>query len=161
MGSSRKTVDGEIMKIEPVSYKYSIFIILICSFVLLPFNGCSSSNKEVYELQEKCGKRCEEYFKKEIIDKGIGGGIWKYENHYNIKQNKCIMLAIFYESKIGDFKHGTMKKVIDVNENKGFGIFVYSCEEKNKCVVDMCEIMGNKCNSEKEWDLLVKPYMEE
>src|SRR5262245_32857109 len=54
----------------------------------------AQSNKELYELQERCGKRAEEFFRREY---GTGSpkteyGItmsFNYENHYSARLNKC------------------------------------------------------------------------
>jgi hypothetical protein len=53
------------------------------------------SQKDLYELQERCGRRAEEVFRR-----GWGDGVnvkvngmtmmASYENHYNIKMNKCL-----------------------------------------------------------------------
>lgn len=139
-----------------------IIIIIICSFFLLPHNTYSSS-KEDYELQEKCGKRCDEMFRK---DYGNGtdnkGMISNYQNHYNKKLNKCFFLimntSVSRNKKTNKVESLIMRNLFDVNENKEYGSFVrwsYSFTPND------CRVLEKYCKSESEWDSLVKPYMEE
>jgi hypothetical protein len=121
----------------------------------------SSSIKEDYELQEKCGRRCEEVFKKDhgngIINNEQVSGIITYHNHYNRKLNKCFYIV----ENVGVRKNQNninykMKFFWDINEMKSYGYFNYGNNSDLSC-----DVLGKKCKSEREWDLLVKPYMEE
>ena len=139
-----------------------IIIILVCSFFLLPQNTYSSS-KEDYGLQVRCGKQTSEFFKKEYGD-GIsthkdGQMISGYQNHYNKKLNKCFIIitsTVYPKDKKTDVL--LMKGIYDFNENKEYGSFS-KYQNNNSPIV--CILSGKKCNSEKEWDSLVNPYMEE
>jgi hypothetical protein len=51
-----------------------------------------------------------------------------------------------------------MKKFFDVNENREYGSLI-QFENDNK--PSTCRILEKDYDSEKEWDLIVKPYMEE
>lgn len=131
----------------------SVLIIFIISIV-----GCSPS-KEDYQLQEQCGKLCEEYFKKEhgdgvFDDKEHSGSIF-YKYHYNKKINKCFILLDENGYKRSDDELYGMKSLLDMNEKKKYGFFY------NIGTSTICEFMEKKCKSEKEWDSLVKPYMKE
>ena len=123
-------------------------IILICSFCLITSNTYSSSIKEDYELQEKCGKSCKELFSQKY---DLGNGSF-YNSHYNKKMNKCFISILHLGGPL------TIKRkiLLDVHGNKDYGIFTHRVEG-----IIICEVLDTKCNSEKEWDLLVKPYMEE
>ena len=140
---------------------WGIILLLIFSFLFLPRNIYSSSKEEDYRLQEKCGKQCEEMFKKEF-----GNGLTSdenssmfsgYQNHYNKKLNKCFIL-VTTKSYLKDKKKDVLltKELVDINENKYYGSFSKSGGMTVNCIVS-----GEKCKSEEEWDLLVKPYMEE
>jgi hypothetical protein len=137
-----------------------IIILLICSFFLLPQNTYSKSNKEDYELQEKCGKRSNEFFNKEYDNGTVktkdGTTTTYYTNHYNKKQNKCLLLLksthIFNDKKKG---YRYSENLLDIDENQEYGYFI----ENGKNIV--CFVLDKECKSEKEWELLVKPYMEE
>lgn len=115
----------------------------------------SGNTKEVYELQERCGKRAGEWFK-EFLDKepsDAEGTQWTttYTNHYNSRLNKCFAVAKHVGTYIG-------KSLWDINENKKYGSGTFS--EGGKGYFD-CELVGKTCHSEQEWDALVKPYMEQ
>lgn len=117
------------------------FILLLFGVVLFIFVGCVDNNKEDDQLQAKCGKNSEEFFKKSYD--AVYSGF--YASHYNKKRNKCYML--FYNPV-------TKRKILyDVNKSNLRGMFssdgVY------------CFVYEKKCKTEKEWDELVQPYMEE
>ena len=134
---------------------------MIFSFSFLPQNIYSSSKEEDYRLQEKCGKRCDEMFKKElgngITSDESSSMISSYQSHYNKKMNKCFIL-VKETSYLKDKKRDVIlnKELIDINENKYYGSFSKYGGMTNNCIVS-----GEECKSEEEWDLLVKPYMEE
>jgi hypothetical protein len=120
----------------------------------------------VYELQERCSKRAEERFKKEypstIVSNKDGTLMVNYTNHYNRRLNKCfvVLTAISIpENKETKVMFGVSrdKTLWDINENKQYGAF----SEFSKSGLVQCEVMEKHCNSESEWDALVKPYMED
>jgi len=122
--------------------------------------------KEAYELQERCGKSAEEFFKKYcgdyIVTNKAGRIVSNYTNHYNRKLNKCFILVTqtsFPKDKETREELGisTDKTLWDINENKGCGAFL----KFDKGGLMYCEVLGKDCKSESGWDALVKPYMEE
>lgn len=143
--------------------KYSIYILI---HILMIFGIASAvyaaSVREEYELQEKCGKRCEEIFKKEnqfVKTTSDGQMLSGYQNHYNKKLNKCFILietTNYPNDKKTDILY--MKWIFDVNENKEYGSV--NKFRKNPSVSG-CYVLERTCTSVREWDLLVKPYMEE
>ena len=110
-----------------MSKKYMGIIILICLFLLISTNTYSSSIKEDYELQERCGKRCEEYFKKEfgngIISNEEVSGVKNFQNHYNKKLNKCFILITDTGFIKNNNKIYKSKSLLDINEKKDYGFF--------------------------------------
>lgn len=124
--------------------------------VPIVFGGSSEKSKipDLYELQERCGKHCEEVFVKKYGD-GYKNppleSFYEYESHYNKKLNKCIMLVKTHTIfKNGNNEWGT--EILDINENKLLG----------RCFTESsCYILDKKCKSEEEWNSLVKPYMTE
>jgi hypothetical protein len=145
----------------------TLWIITICVLFLLPLDVYSSSNKEDYELQERCGKRCEEYFKNKygpgFIESELGNEFSYYENHYNKKLNKCFIYLVVVKIIVETKKIRTSKYLRDIHENKDYGSFIDVSDmiEKNVEPYIKCVLLDKTCNSEKEWNLLVKPYMEE
>jgi hypothetical protein len=131
--------------------------------------GYAASNKEVYELQERCGKRAAELFQKYFGINGIsndkdGQRLSNYTCHYNRKLNKCFMLITSRgypkdKKEQKNFGASTDKGLWDINENKNYGQF-FKFDKAAKTTMT-CEVLEKSCNYEGEWDLLVKPYMEE
>ena len=119
--------------------------------------------KEEYELQEKCGKRCEEIFKKDYghgyQNKKDSRTVLNYENHYNKTLNKCFML-IFSKTYFKEKTSGVliMKSLEDVNDHKEYGNF---SQFDKQTFPSNCSVLGKSCKSEEAWDSLVKPYMED
>ena len=113
--------------------------------------------KEEYDLQERCGKQCEEFFKDEygngVIDEEGELEKTNYQYHYNKKLNKCFIVLTTNGLVKNDNKIYKIKVFIDVNENQDYGSFY------NIGTFTICNVLDKKCISESEWDLLVKPYM--
>ena len=113
---------------------------------------------EAYELQERCGKQAEEIFKKEprSTDEDYRTLVHSYTNHYNKKLNKCFILF----KDTGFYKKEThiSSTISDVNENKDYGTYFKTVKNKKPF---LCNVNGKYCNSEGEWEALLKPFMEE
>src|SRR6516162_8673032 len=90
---------------------------------LLSFSTYASAqpNKELYELQERCGKRAAEVFEREYIQ--IPNNKLNYENHYNARLNKCFYLeiSISYDRQDGKPTIFTLMRLYDLNDNKEYG----------------------------------------
>ena len=154
-----------------------LFCILIAFFTIsfVSLVGCNQSPKEQppvslsnqdndrkvdYQLQESCGKSSRELFTErygngllQIDNQNI---IVSYKNHYNKKLNKCFIL-LKSETVVKREIIQTLITLGDLNENKEYGRFQFTKE--NQFVG--CVLLEKECKSESEWDLLVKPYMEE
>lgn len=141
--------------------KRTLFLSILIVFFTISFLsivGCNPS-KEDDQLQEQCGKLCEEYFKKEygdgvFDDKEHSGSIF-YKYHYNKKMKKCFILFNEHGYKRSDDKLYGRKSLLDINEMKQYGLFY------NIGTSTVCDVLGKKCKSEGEWDALVKPFMTE
>src|SRR5208337_5472390 len=81
------------------------------ALMLVLVAGCSNSQKVNYELQEKCGKAAAKYFADNYTIT-----VSRYENHYNVKLNKCFIKVIF-----PSYAHTDNFHLIDLNENKMLG----------------------------------------
>jgi hypothetical protein len=163
MGLTRKTLYGRIMKGIYIKKNSSVIVLLFVVLFLLA--GCAgfSEDKKVedikvaYKLQERCGQKCEEFFK-EKYGNGIlndGKRIVTYQNHYNKKLKKCLIIlnTNFFSKNIN--KGYKEKFLLDVSYKRGYGFF------HNSGTFTFCDVEKNRCNSEEEWVSLVKPYMEE
>jgi len=122
--------------------------IMVIAFTL-SLAGCNFLNfiKKQSPLQEQCNKQCEawskSYMQKYPSDK------LTYESHYNKRLNKCFMLVTYSKSQLKSLK--------EISENKMYGSLLV--KQNSKTLI--CNVLENKCKTEKEWDALVKPYMEE
>jgi hypothetical protein len=140
--------------------KCQCIIIMVCLLFLISPSIYSSSIKEDIELQNRCEKSCEEFFKQKygnsIIDTKDESGIRNFHNHFNKKLNKCFILIINtgFKKDIDNTSY-KWKSLWDINENKQYGSFQYL-----RMVIN-CDVLDKKCNSEREWDSVVRPYMEE
>jgi hypothetical protein len=122
----------------------------------------AQSAKELYELQERCGRRAEETFKKEwganIVNSRDIQMVANYENHYSTRLNKCFYLEI--STSHDQAKHTSVKslRLFDLNDNKEYATFI---EGLPGLVLLMCDVRGKQCQSETEWRELIKPLMED
>jgi hypothetical protein len=123
--------------------------------LLVGSSGRSQPNKEQYELEERCGKRADEVFRREYETKEEKDSLFNYRNHYNPRLNKCFFLEIS-TSMIGRHTMATMYRLFDLNENKELGNFYKASDGVMSCVVGT-----HSCASEAEWNTLISPYMGE
>jgi len=123
-------------------------------------SGEKSKIKDLYELQERCGKRCEDFIEREYRTKGV---YVKYENHYNRKLNRCfVLIKQDYTSK--DENNNSMthhiEDLYDVNEHKYYGHYSGFWDDIQDDSIS-CKVLDKRCKSKVEWNSLVKPYMTE
>lgn len=112
----------------------------------------AQGRREIYELQERCGKRAEQIFEKDFpadARKGSEG----FENHYNVRLNRCFMLEenTIISTDQGKTYSTKLLTLIDINDNKIYGSF----SPLN------CDVRETKCHSELEFRALIRPLMEE
>jgi hypothetical protein len=182
MGLTRSTLYGRIItRRGRCEMKRKIFLSILLIFFTTSFMfliGCNNHNiikeqlsplekkiKGDDELQKQCGKKSEEYFKKEY-----GGGILNgekgerltssYTDHYNKKFHACFILINSAEfiNTSGKIESIRMKTFFDLNENREYGSLIQFENDNKPC---NCRILEKYCDSEKEWDSIVKPYMED
>jgi hypothetical protein len=121
-------------------------------------------NKVLYELQERCGKRAAEFFRREY-----GTGLPKteygitmrfnYENHYSARLNKCFFLEIAVSWEKGKLDSSKNMRLFDLNDNKELGN--YDDGFCDGCGPISCKVQDKVCRSESEWRQLLKPFMED
>ncbi len=125
----------------------------------------AASATEEYALSERCGKRAEEFYREAKKEADRASRIWFYENHYSRTLNRCFAVEIsrsFAENKSDTAKSYWVVtySLFDMNDHKQFaeydGTEHWGIEEKMAC-----EVKGVSCRSKKEWDNLVKVYMQD
>jgi hypothetical protein len=147
----------DMKKISPVISLSFLVLFLLVGCVEFLEDRKLEDIKVDYQLQERCGKKCEEFFK-EKYGNGIlndGKRIVTYQNHYNKKLKKCLIIlnTKFFSKNIN--KGYKEKFLFDVNYKRGYGFF------HNSGTFTFCDVERIRCNSEEEWVSLVKPYMED
>ena len=138
---------------------------LIITFVLtiLSAEVLAADNtllKTEYDLQERCGKRAEEIYRKDwgkvgVINHKDYQEIGNFTNHYNKKLNKCFILT----SSQQYWTNHTYKEYYelwDINDNKLNGSY-YGGNPLGASL--QCNVIDTLCNSYKAWESLTKPFM--
>lgn len=76
--------------------KLALAAFTLCQVFFMSLTHAAPS-KEEYELQERCGKRADDWFRKTWGDGTVKGnaGIATYRNHYSPAQNKCFVLLTY------------------------------------------------------------------
>src|SRR5262245_21739046 len=122
-------------------------------------------NKQLYEQQERCGKRAAEVFKRKysppVAKLEHGQMTFRYENHYSSRLSKCFFLEIAnaYERIDGKPTISKRMRLFDLSDNKEYGVFVGSiCDG---CGPMACSVQDKVCQSESEWRQLLKRFMED
>ena len=125
----------------------------------------AQSNKEKYELEERCGKRAAQYFSEQYgngYDKSNGMTTFiSFRNHYNLRLNKCYVLLVtrmHIDSWAKEEEVRTLE-LLDLNENNKFGTYIGSSTSVKP--PSMCEVKDGLCHSEIEWWNMTKQYMED
>ena len=82
----------------------------------------------------------------------------EFTNHYNAKLDACFYLVTVKQST------GTLRKLLfDINERELYGEYLgpATYESPAASLPKACRVAGFYCASGREWDVLVKSYMEE
>jgi hypothetical protein len=144
----------------------------LCGIFILSLASTKSfaaTAKEQYELSAQCGEQARNWFEKEYPD----GNVWKkdtsgqsissFENHYSASYNSCFVVTtmerINYKEKPSNLN--TLKVLWDLNDHKTVGNFASIHYTKPpSAIILFCEVKKIRCDSEDEWNALVRPYME-
>ncbi|MBI1821579.1 MAG: hypothetical protein HY036_01435 [Nitrospirae bacterium] len=120
-------------------------ILLLALFIicLFPIQGWADSLEEEYKLKDMCEKKVKEFFK-ENYDKTVA----RYQSHYNKKLKMCFILVT--ETTIWGF----YDEIFDVDGKKRYGQNLFTNNMRR------CSVLEKYCESDKEFEKLIKPYME-
>jgi hypothetical protein len=143
-------------------WRLGVALILVCSGAV---GASAQSNKEKYELEERCGKRAAQYFSEQY-----GNGYRKgdqmatrnsFRNHYNTRFNKCYVILVTRVHLDAWAKEEEVRtlELMDLNENNKFGTYIGSSTSVKP--PSMCEMKDDVCHSEIEWWNMTKQYMED
>ena len=131
----------------------------------------AAPDKLAYELQERCGIRASVEFKREFGTAGtpvtkLGAtSFHNFQNHYNSRMNACIYLirssgfTAVRINKPGDGTKGhEMQALFNLNENKELGSYFKFTDSVSPM---QCQVGSSVCRSKEEWEVLIRPYLEE
>ena len=110
------------------------------------------SRKEIYELQERCGKSAAAMFDKDF-PKEDRKGLESFENNYNVRLNKCFLLeenTMITRDQVKTYQTKLLT-LVDVHGNKVYGSF----SPLN------CDVQESKCRTEQEFRALIRPFMQD
>ena len=125
-------------------------------------NLSAQPDKQLYELQQRCGRFAKEVFDREysppVLDTEHGQTVFNYENHYNARLNKCFFLEIAVSCEKEKSTSSKIMRLFDLSQNNEYGTFVSGPTESTPLA---CVVRGNTCRSESEWRQLLKSFMED
>ena len=144
----------------PSATKFGIPALVACVITLQCLAGGSVLTS--YALQEKCMSTAANQFKQ-----GYGTGKFKvdgqdqiatYQNHYNTKLAKCIVILNVIASQVRA-KRKTSSVTIDlwdILENRLIGSFFSNNSEVE---TTQCFVEQKLCSTKEEWEALIHPFM--
>ena len=140
---------------------------ILCRLAYLSFGLMSTAQAsaaatadEEYTLSERCLQNARAHWEstyKNEAEKNKTSTWVDYENHYSRKLGKCF----FMEIRATDQSDGRvfMKyQLFDFLDHKGIGFFWGFQNSQN---TSGCKVKGTVCSNKIEWDILIRPYMEE
>lgn len=136
-----------------------IFIAVLAVMQLMVISASYAEVSKVeYELQERCGKRTEEWFRSEWGTGITGQAFASYRNHFNANLNKCLILITYQDfgNNLKKQRTSTLITLFDINESKEYGNFFMFDDQVSPST---CRVGSRTCASEAEWKSLVAPYM--
>jgi len=136
--------------------KRILCLILLLAAASAVLTGC---DKENAAMQEQCKNRCEAYFQKKfgdrVFDNKERAGSISYKSHFNRNLNQCFIVLDENGYERSADKLYEKKTLLTPVDNKQYAYF-YNIGKSTTC-----DVAGKQCQSEDEWDDLVKPYMKE
>jgi hypothetical protein len=117
---------------------------LLLALFLTAVMVSSVNAQSTLALQEKCAEGAKKYVSEAYAKFEIA-----YSYHYNKKLDKCFVKIIHFV-----FGSPNWVEVVNVFENIGIGL--YSPPPK-----PFCNVEGIECGSPDEFEILIKPYMED
>ena len=115
------------------------------------------------ELAQQCNDLVAKLYRESWPKAGPddGGLRAKFESHYNAKLGRCLYL----ETVSGLVRSPALKRIlpretqrlVDAEENRSLGQY----DSWNDAVPVTCWLQDKRCASKREWQGLLKPYLEE
>lgn len=129
------------------------------------------TTQQLRERTERCASRTRAGFRREwkdgVVSTPEGQLNADFAYHYNAKLDTCFYLLHVSRQAIereqgGELPVAITRKLIDVNEGEVYGEFAGpgAVGSLPQGFPDTCKVTGLYCASEREWDVLVRFFME-
>ena len=165
------TLTWKRMNIHDVVLTLSVLCCLVLAGCTNPYETVDEQKKQIdepvtkldkcnLESQEKCAKGAKQAF----YDSGYGKGkdIDDYVCHYNKKLIKCfIEITSISHKTAGIFHHRHLYDTFERKEYAGLLKLTPKGKKLSEEKILSCQMLDNKCKSEKEYTSFVKSYLEE
>ena len=116
-------------------------------------------NSAKWEREQQCSARAEHFFNESSWSEK-NSGAW-YENHFNHKMNKCLILVQSNSSMGTSLLRD--KTLLDVNDGKALALWgkTVSLGVHDSMVKPiLCKLLDKDCQTDEEFDAFVKSYMD-
>lgn len=115
------------------------------------------------ETQEKCARQAAAEYKQEGLE---NTPMSEFTNHYSAKLGRCFVVT--KNTSVSGNVSSTQKLLVDAYEGKVLGTYEWiNSEHKkywevapSKCTVTFPTNVEKECQSDDEWDNLIKAYMD-
>jgi hypothetical protein len=154
-------VVGLLLIALSIAYYFILFLPIQKQKNINQKDGLSSIDQ-----QSKCSIQARKFFNDEIdnekttdMNVRTSGTQASFENHYNVKLNKCFIYTSIFSSNYNYRSRG----LYDVNENKTYAEFqeIVTKKQQSDYTPVACSMLNKSCVTQEEFDSFVKPYMEE
>ena len=136
-----------------------LFLVLFFTIVMASQLNAQST----LALQEKCMKAAKEFFVSGgySVDKDV---YWNFTCHYNKKLDKCFILTVGFSNKKNEQGETPFYNFLDdVFEGKTYAHYVAFASDDNPGGLKpfFCNVKEVFCTSLPEFNVLIKPYIED
>jgi hypothetical protein len=110
----------------------------------------AQSREQLRALGERCGGKAREQFRRDWKDGGA-----RFDSHYNAKLNTC-----FYLLTVGHPANGGTVRItlFDIDGGEQYGEYSGAAAAESPAA---CRVEAMYCASGREWEVLLRPYMED
>ena len=128
--------------------------------------------QQAYELSEQCGKTSRDQFRRDwkdgIVPTPDGQITADFTNHYNAKLYTCVyVLTVNHytnENGQGSASASSLRiMVFDISDGELLGEYLgpANIESPTTPLPTTCRVESIYCGSKREWEVLLRPYMED
>ena len=127
-------------------------------------SGSDTKPTASLEYQGKCAEQAARFYKEGRFK---NDDYHSFENHYSPILNKCFIKVIAMDENPGR-TFVTSRVIYDAYEGKEYAQYIWESDKKKKywevppiiCNVTLADGPPTRCNSDKEFDELIKSYMQ-